>query len=114
MGFKTEFNWALKLKPENGLDESKLEIGKVYDFSKNGYRTYPVDIPIDLINQNWEAVAKVIVIEFKNYKGKTYGKYKVLKIYEGKEKEVLTSYWRETVQIIKGKKISDFSTVKVS
>ena len=34
MGFKTEFNWVLKLKPENGLNEENLEVGKIYDFSK--------------------------------------------------------------------------------
>ena len=114
MGFQVEFNWALKLKPENGLDESSLEIGNIYDFSKNEYRIYPVNIPIDLINKNWEFVAKVIVIEFKNSEGKTSGKYKVLKIYEGKEKEILTNCWRETVQILKREKISDFSNVNVS
>jgi len=114
MGFKTEFNWALKLKPENGLDESNLEKGKIYEFSKEEYRIYPVNIPIDLINQNWEPVAKIIIIEFKNVNGKTSGRYKVLKIYEGEEKRVLTNYWRETVQIIKGEKISNFSNIKVS
>jgi hypothetical protein len=109
MGFQTEFNWALKLKLKNGLDENKLEIDKLYDFSKKEYRVYPVGIPIDLINQNWEPVAKVMVIEFKNLEGKTHGTYKVLKIYEGQEKEILTNYWRETVEIIKGKELTDFS-----
>jgi len=114
MGFKTEFNWALKLKPENGLDEKVLKVGEIYEFSKDEYRVYPVNIPIDLINQNWEPVAKIIIVEFKNSDGRTSGKYRVLKIYEGEEKRILTNYWRETVQIIKGKKISDFSNVKVS
>ncbi|MCD6478902.1 MAG: DUF2584 family protein, partial [Candidatus Diapherotrites archaeon] len=114
MGFKTEFNWALKLKPENGLNEKVLKVGEIYEFSKEEYRVYPVNIPIDLINQNWEPVAKIIIVEFKNSGGRTSGKYKVLKIYEGEEKRILTNYWIETVQIIKGRKISDFSNVKVS
>lgn len=114
MGFKTEFNWALKLKPEQGLNEESLEIGKIYDFSKREYRTYPIDMPIDLINQNWEVVAKVIVVESKNSDGKTQGKYKVIKIYQGQEKEFLTNYWRETIQIIKGENIDDFSDLKIS
>jgi hypothetical protein len=98
MGFKTEFNWVLKLKPEQGLDEANLEMGKIYEFSKEEYRIYPVDIPIDLINQNWEYVAKVVVTEFKNSDKKTIGKYKVLKIYKDAEKEILTKYWKETVK----------------
>jgi hypothetical protein len=114
MGFKTEFNWILKLKPENGLDEAKLKVGSVYNFSKEEYRVYPVNLPIDLVNRDWEAVAKVLVTEFRNADGKTSGKYKVLKIYSGNEKEVLTNYWRETIQITKGKKITDFSDVKAT
>ena len=114
MGFKVEFNWALKLKPENGLKEDELEVGKTYEFWKSGNRIYPLNIPIDLINQNWEAVAKIIVVEFKNLENRCLGKYKVIRLYEGEEKRILTDYWREIVQIIKGKKISDFSNVKVS
>ena len=114
MGFQTEFNWVLKLKPKNGLDETKLKIGKSYEFSKDEFRVYPVNNPIDLINENWESVAKVVVEEFKNISGITLGKYKVVKIYEGQEKTILTNYWRENVQIIKGKKISNFLNVKVT
>ena len=109
MGFKTELNWALKLK----LGLQDLKINKVYSFSKDEYRVYPIGIPIDLINDKWEAVAKVIIIEAKNSDEKTTGKYKILRLYEGKEKEVLTKYWRETVEYIKGEKITDFFNVKL-
>ena len=71
MGFKTEFNWGLKLKPSDGLDEKSLEAGKVYEFCKKEYRVYPVGIPIDLINERWEPVAKVLVTDFRNVEGKT-------------------------------------------
>jgi len=114
MGHVVEFNWALKLKPAQGLDEDKLEVGMIYNFCKEGNRVYPLDIPIDLINENWEAVAKIIIIDLENKKGKTTGKFKVLRIYKGKEKEILTNYWRENVQIIKGRKIRDFSKVKLT
>ena len=114
MGFKTEFNWILKLKPENGLDEKSLVVDSHYEFSKDEYRVYPVNHPIDLLNKNWEAVAKVRVTEFTNKDGKTTGKYEVLKVYIGQEKEFVTNYWRENIQISLGRKISDFSDVKVS
>jgi hypothetical protein len=114
MGHKIEFNWALKLEPTQGLDEKNLKVGEIYEFIKEGYRVYPLDLPLDLLNQKWEAVAKIIIVEIRNENQKTKGKYKVLKIYGGKEKEVLTNYWRENVQIIKGREITDFSGIKVT
>jgi hypothetical protein len=95
MGFVTEFNWVLKLSPEQGLDEKKLGQGKSYGFSKDGYRVYPVDMPIDLLNNDREAVARVVVKECANSEGKTTGKYEVLRVYEGKEKQMLSRYWQK-------------------
>ena len=114
MGHGIEFNWTLKLKPQNGLKEKDIEVGRIFEFSKRGNRIYPLNLPIDLINSNWEAIAKVMIFEIKNSQGKTSGKYKVLKVYEDEEKDILTNYWRENVKIITGKDISDFSNVKVS
>jgi len=114
MGFKIEFNWILKLKPENGLDERSLQVHELYNFSKDEYRVYPVHHPIDLLNKDSEAVAKVLVTEFTNKDGKTTGKYKVLKIYSDQEKEFITKYWRENIQISLGRTITDFRDVKIS
>jgi hypothetical protein len=114
MGFKTEFNWGLKLKPDQGLDESIIKEGKEFEFTKDEYRVYPIDQPIDLINRDWVPLARVVVTEVRNANKKTFGKYKVVKIYKGTEKEVLTNYWHEIVEIKKGKKIDDFRDVKVT
>ncbi|MFA6424642.1 MAG: DUF2584 family protein [Phycisphaerae bacterium] len=114
MGFPVEFNWALKLKYEQGLDEQNLKEDIEYSFTKGECRCYPVNIPIDLINDNWEAIAKVIITEFTIRKSVTIGKYKTLKIYSQSERDFLTKYWRETVQLIKGKKISSFSGLSVT
>lgn len=114
MGYATEFNWVLKLKPEQGLDEARLVEGKIYSFTKADLRVYPVNIPINLVNSGWEVIARVNVLEFTCKENNTSGKYKVLKIYDSIEKEVLTLNQRENVEIIKGKKIQDFSNVKVS
>ena len=64
MGSKIEFNWALKLSPENGLNESILREGEIFEFTKSENRVYPINIPIDLINQDWIGLARVIVIEY--------------------------------------------------
>ena len=107
MGFKTEFNWALKLTPDQGLDEIGLKAGLVCSFCKDDSRTYPVGMPIDLLNESWLPLAKVIILETTNHGSKTSGKYRIVKVYEGDEKRVLANYWRETVQIIKGGTIED-------
>ncbi len=114
MGFKTEFNWILKLKPEQGLNEHKLVDGQTYSFSKEEYRVYPMGIPIDLINSNWEALAKVEIVSSTTASGKTLGQYKVLRLFSPEEKELATKYWRNNLEIMKGEKIIDFSKVKVS
>ncbi len=98
MGFQTEFNWVLKLSPEQGLDEASLKAGKTYGFSKEGYRVYPVDMPIDLLNSGWEPVARIIIKESANSAGRTTGRYEVLWMYEGEEKRILAKYWQKKQQ----------------
>lgn len=99
MGFKSEFNWALKL---NDL-EKKLEVGKEYAFSKDDYRDYPIDMPIDLIDQDWKALARVIIKSCMVKDGKTSGKYEIIKIYEGIEKDILSKYWKGIADYLKKK-----------
>lgn len=90
MGFEIKFNWALKIDLEDEFAE-----GKIYDFKKSGNRVFPIETPIDLINERREAIAKIHVLEFRNTKTETTGKFKIIKIYQGKEKEFLTNYWIE-------------------
>jgi hypothetical protein len=100
MGFETEFNWVMKLSQKQGLFQDLKEGGQ-YKFNKQGFRVYPVEIPLDLVNENWEAIAKVVVEEFKNYKGKTFGTYRVVRLYSEKEKKFLSSYWQENAGFLK-------------
>jgi hypothetical protein len=90
MGFEIKFNWALQITPPE-----KLKTDATYDFSKTGNRVYPINTPIDLINENREAISKVKIIEFTNKDGKTIGKYQIIKVYSGTEKEILSKYWKE-------------------
>ncbi len=90
MGFQIKFNWALQIEEPSDLKE-----GNVYDFAKDGNRVFPVETPIDLISPGREAIAKIVVLEFSNSKEETKGKFKVIKIYEGQEREILTNYWIE-------------------
>ncbi|MCL6294240.1 DUF2584 family protein [Jejuia spongiicola] len=90
MGFQIKFNWALQIDLQN-----QIETNKEYNFSKTGNRVFPIKIPIDLINLNRIAIAKIEILEFTNTKNNTSGKYVVLKIYSGEEKKILTNYWEE-------------------
>lgn len=114
MGFQVEFNWALKLKPENGLNESKLEVDSTYDFVKNEYRVYPVGRCIDLINKDWEVIGKAKIISTVCKDGKTSGEYKLIRLYDENERTFLTNYWRENIKISKNKDIKDFSNYKIT
>ena len=96
------------------MDESALKEGGVFEFTKDEYRIYPVDQPVDLINRNWEALARVVVVEMTCANKKTCGKYKVVKMYGEEERKILTKYWQEIVEIKKRQKIDDFFDVKVS
>ncbi len=90
MGFQTEINTVLKLKPEQGLHEKDLAVHKEYPFSKDGHRIYPLEVPLDLVNDQWGVVAKIMVTSYSVGKGKTKGTYKILKIYDDSERKMLS------------------------
>ncbi len=90
MGFSVKFNWVLQINT-SGL----LDIGKEYNFEKEGNRVFPLDTPIDLINSRREAIAKIKIIHYTNNLDQTTGTYRVIKIYSGQEKEILDNYWME-------------------
>lgn len=90
MGFPIKFNWVLQCDIP-----SVLKNGDKYPFVKDGNRVFPIDTPIDLIDTNRNAVAKIKVKRFTNEPLKTSGEFEVVKIYSGNEKDVLSNYWIE-------------------
>jgi hypothetical protein len=90
VGFKCEINYILRLRPEQGLDESKLAAGTIVDFKKSEHRIYPVDAPIDLANENWELIARVAVRSFTVGGGSTSGRAEVLLVYDAETKAAIT------------------------
>lgn len=90
MGFSIKFNWVLQMSPPEGI-----EPGRIHPFNKTGNRIFPLDTPIDLIDADRNAVAKIKVKSFTNESGITTGLFQVIKNYTGNEKVVLTNYWRE-------------------
>lgn len=91
MGFQYEFNWILKLP---NLNQKQLEIGQTYSFIKSGVRTFPLDMPIDLVNKNWEVVARCVIKQINITSKETKGEYMVIEIYDVKKRELLSQHWR--------------------
>ena len=90
MGFSVKFNWVLQIdQPEI------LSLNESYSFSKTGNRIFPIGTPIDLIDIDRNAVAKIKIKSFLNEDEHTTGTFSVTKIYTGEEKRVLTNYWNE-------------------
>ncbi len=90
MSYQIKMNWVLQIEPP-----SELKKGVSYEFEKEGNRIFPLDTPIDLINKDREAIAKIKIEQFTNKQGITTGNYSVIKIYSSEEKKVLTQYWEE-------------------
>ncbi len=90
MGFSIKFNWVLQVTPP-----ADLKLDTRYSFSKNGNRVFPIDTPIDLIDSERNAIAKIKILSFTNSETETTGEFKIIKIYTGNEKEILTNYWKE-------------------
>ena len=112
MGFQYEFNWMLKL---SDLDDKQLQLNKKYPFVKAGARVFPIDMPLDLVNGNWEAVARCIIDQITITSDKTVGKYKVVEIYDAKKRELLTEQWRSLLKTTKNiPAIGDYSKVHIT
>lgn len=94
MGYKIEFNWVLKLSLRQlPNDNQKLEEGHIYEFEKDEERIYPLNIPIELVNDNWEILAEVKVLELTIGYGKTKGKCMVLAVpVIAKQKSMYSKY----------------------
>jgi hypothetical protein len=107
MGFPCEMNYILRLRARQGLREKKLKAGAVFPFRKDGARIYPIDAPIDLANERWEIVARVIVTSVTVRSGRTNGTFKVLMTYDKNTRNVLTKVIAEGERLNKrGRKTS--------
>ena len=90
MGFTLKFNWVLQIEPPEVLTTKSS-----YLFEKAGCRVFPLDTPIDLIDLERNAIAKIKISSFSNDGAITTGEYLIVKIYADVEKTVLSNYWME-------------------
>lgn len=106
MGFKCEINYILRLRQSQGLSQTDLIPGKSFNFNKDGHRIYPVDVPIDLANEAWEIIGRVVVREITVGKGRTEGIYEVLLVYGETEKAILTQVNRSGESVLANMRLS--------
>lgn len=107
-----EFNWILKLP---NIEEEIIASGKEFNFQKKDIRLYPINIPIDLVNSNWEAVAQCVITRITITRECTQGEYRILEVYDSKKREMLSEQWRRLLRYsINRKNISDYREIHIT
>jgi Protein of unknown function (DUF2584) len=81
MGMPCEVNSILKLSQSQGYP-THVSYGNIYTATKSGYRILPVDTPILLVNDDWLALADVIIDELIWANETTCLRFKVDRIYD--------------------------------
>lgn len=94
MGYRTEFNWVLKLSSEQGFPE-RVDAGATYCFEKADRRVYPVGMPVFLCDSEWNVCAWVKIKYFSVKDDSTSGIFEVMRVFPTEEKEVITRVVRE-------------------
>jgi hypothetical protein len=59
MGMPCEINSIVKLNA--AAFPSDLTIGSMHTATKSGYRIFPIDVPLQLVDEQWQAQADVVI-----------------------------------------------------
>lgn len=81
MGMPCEVNSILKLKPSQGYP-TQLDKSRNHQAQKEGYRIFPIDVPIPLVDENWFAHADIIIRRLIWEKGQTSLTFEIDRIYQ--------------------------------
>lgn len=79
MGYDVRFNWILQLTPKQGFPE-ELKKNKTYSFEKEMERIYPIETPIELMDEKRQIVGKIIIKKITITKNKTQGEFEIVEI----------------------------------
>jgi hypothetical protein len=80
MGMPCEVNSILKLTKAQGYP-NRLEQGSVHLGVKRGYRILPIDVPILLVDEVWQAQADVVIQELTWKDSSTYLRFRITRIH---------------------------------
>ncbi len=81
MGMPCEINTILKLTPDQGYP-AQLSVGQTLAVTKTEYRIFALDVPVQLVDQQWQAQADVIIRELTWRDGHTHLQAEVSRLYD--------------------------------
>jgi len=90
MGYHIEFN-CLLVVPKESLDLTTIQAGNRYQIEKEKERLYPLNIPIEICDENYTYFGKVAVRKLTIEANKTSLEIEVLKLFDANESTVYTS-----------------------
>jgi Protein of unknown function (DUF2584) len=80
MGMPCQVNSIVKL---NGMEfPSLLEINAVHKATKSGYRIFPIDVPLQLVDEAWCAHADVVITQMIWASQQTVLEFHIHRIYD--------------------------------
>lgn len=90
MGYLLEINSLLKIPKTSGIDLKKIKAGEKYTVEKQGERLYPLNIPLDLCDEDYKYYGKVVIRKLSLEKGKTVLEFEVIKVFDQEESRVFS------------------------
>lgn len=73
-----------------GIDLKKIKAGAKYRVEKQGERLYPLNIPIDICDEDYKYYGKVVVRKLSLERGKTVLDFEVVKVFDEEESRVFS------------------------
>lgn len=59
MGMPCEVNSVVKL--DRAVFPIEITLGATHTATKSGYRIFPIDVPVQLVDEQWQAQADVVI-----------------------------------------------------
>ena len=81
MGMPCQVNSILKLQPAQGYPE-RLELESRHQVTKSGYRIFPLDVPLCLVDEHWQAHADIVIDKLTWQQQTTYLEFRITRLYE--------------------------------
>jgi hypothetical protein len=90
MGYLLEFNCLLRV-PGSQIDLRHIAVGQRYRIEKDKERLYPLNIPIEICDEDYRYYGKVVVRKLTLETGKTSLEIEVIKVFSADEAAIYTN-----------------------
>lgn len=81
MGMPCQVNSILRLSRSQGYP-NPLSLHQPYQVQKSGYRIFPIDVPLQLVDEAWVAHADIIIHSLTWENQRTVITFEIARIYE--------------------------------